>query len=562
MKEIKDSIIKNAFLYAPSSIKNILKIKNIYSLHFHKDIFIKNNFKDIRFLKFYLSAKQMDNDNKLLLKLLDVSLIKISNFFNQKFEIQKTNEFYQALMGYWLIHIISQYIYFSRLLKFINKNNLIPVQIQFSEPINPENSDDYFELINKPIYQNYLFSSFLKISNVKSYTFQKNNHKYIKNYNKNIFNKLIFKIYFLIFKLIKPDTLIIDPYFKNNHLINKFKLTFFSKFKILFLNPRFLLNYDHSKSKKNNLINFNFKDNLLSYIFHNIPNEILLAIEGKLKINFNYIPKKIFTKNSFAISNFHLFHSHNIDKLQVYVGQHGSTHGIFKGHLSEIFERRISSKYFTYGWREDSSTIKFCSQKFKISRTNSDKILFATNNNSVFFLRYQSYYAPFQNEISFVQNPINFIKHSKFKKNIIYRPYPARTHCFDNLTAIKKSIPELLIDKNKDFFDSIINSRVVIFDHLGLAFLEALSVNIPVVLILDPKANHFRESFYKYSKMLIENNILFYSPITASEFINKNFFTFEKHWSSNKLQKDIKEFLSIYYNTDSNWHKVWIESLS
>ena len=59
---------------------------------------------------------------------------------------------------------------------------------------------------------------------------------------------------------------------------------------------------------------------------------------------------------------------------------------------------------------------------------------------------------------------------------------------------IKTILPELRIDNNKDFYKSIVDRKLLIFNYNGTSFLEALSLNIPLLLVLDQNIWHIRES--------------------------------------------------------------------
>ena len=69
------------------------------------------------------------------------------------------------------------------------------------------------------------------------------------------------------------------------------------------------------------------------------------------------------------------------------------------------------------------------------------KILFVTNNTSVFFLRFQSHQQPFNNFKEHFQNPVEFIGNSKLKKNILFRNYKtSNDSSFKIQKELKKSI--------------------------------------------------------------------------------------------------------------------------
>ena len=87
---------------------------------------------------------------------------------------------------------------------------------------------------------------------------------------------------------------------------------------------------------------------------------------------------------------------------------------------SELLKRRLCHKYFAYGWSTKNITnILLLPLANKITPYDDKKILFVTNNTSVFFLRFQSHQQPFNNFKEHFQNPVEFIGNSKLKKYFI-----------------------------------------------------------------------------------------------------------------------------------------------
>ena len=108
---------------------------------------------------------------------------------------------------------------------------------------------------------------------------------------------------------------------------------------------------------------------------------------------------------------------------------------------------------------------------------------------------------------------------------------------------IKTILPELRIDNNKDFYKSIVDRKLLIFNYNGTSFLEALSLNIPLLLVLDQNIWHIRDSEKKYFKLLSDVGILHSSQTSIRNFIEKNSKNIEIWWKHELLQKNIKIFL-------------------
>ena len=71
-------------------------------------------------------------------------------------------------------------------------------------------------------------------------------------------------------------------------------------------------------------------------------------------------------------------------------------------------------------------------------------------------------------------------------------------------------------------------------------------LNYPTILIFDKKYCNFRRSSQEDFLKLEKCNILFYSPIEASDFVNKNYDNLNKWWSSLEVQNQRKSFCEKY----------------
>ena len=550
------------FLYAPIFNDKIAKL-NKCTLDYHYDLFDKK-FNDIKLLDHSFSQKEI---NKYFIKTTrsyETQLSNIKNYLNRKFSLNHNEKFYEIILGYWLIHLISKFYFFENLYNYLSKKEIIPIQIINKKKVAPLNTDTFLDLfVNSEDYQNYLFSFYLSLINAKTYKIDtdftlnqktKKKYRYLRKFKYYLFN--------FILKVIKPKTIFFNLNIKNrfDSILKKFFVAISSYFNLICYDYGFISEKCiNSKSSLNSIDEIIHKDKLFTFLINNIPLNITKNISRNKNDIFAYVPKNLFTYNNHFTDDFSFFYSNFYERVNLFICQHGSQYGIQNNHILEYLERRISDNYFTYGWEDGGNTISlnksFLNKSyFNKNAKNFNNLLFVTNNNPIFFLRFQSHQQPFNNTIDYQNIPIEFIRVSLFKEKILFRPYIGSGHkMFKNLTKIKNYFPNLKIDKSLNISKSILNSRIVVLDHFGTAYFESLIQNKPTFLILNKLSNNFRKKFNSIELKLIKNKMLFYSPALASKFINDSYNDINIFWSSENVQKTIKELINNYYNIDDKW---------
>ena len=550
------------FLYAPISNDKITKL-NKCTLDYHYDLFDKK-FNNIKLLDHSFSQKEI---NKYFIKTTrsyELQLRDIKNYLNRKFSLNHNEKFYEIILGYWLIHLISKFYFFENLYNFLSKKEIIPIQTINKKKLAPLNTDTFLDLfVNSEDYQNYLFSFYLSLINAKTYKIDtdfvlnqkiKTKYRYLRKFKYYLVN--------FILKIIKPKTIFFDLNIKNrfDSLLKKSFIAISSYFNLICYDYGFISGKCiNSKSNLNSIDEIVNKDKLFTYLINNIPLNITKNILINKNDIFAYVPKNLFTYNNHFSNDFSFFYSNFYESVNLYIGQHGSQYGIQNNHILEYLERRISDNYFTYGWEDGDNTISLNKSYLNKSLSNKNvknfkNLLYVTNNNPIFFQRFQSHQQPFNNKIDYQDTPIDFIKNSLLKEKILFRSYKSSNKkIFKNISKIQKNFPNLKIDKNLNISKSILNSRIIVLDHIGTAYFESLIQNKPTFLILNKLSNNFRKKFNSIERKLIQNKMLFYSPVLASKFINDSYNDINIFWSSENVQKTIKELINNYYNIDDKW---------
>jgi putative transferase (TIGR04331 family) len=89
----------------------------------------------------------------------------------------------------------------------------------------------------------------------------------------------------------------------------------------------------------------------------------------------------------------------------------------------------------------------------------------------------------------------------------------------------------------------MLKSRLVIIDYLSTAYLEALIMNIPTLILFDPSRYFMEKSYENFFDELIHVGVIQTNPEVAAEFINNMGENIEQWWESKEVQKARKCFL-------------------
>ena len=288
--------------------------------------------------------------------------------------------------------------------------------------------------------------------------------------------------------------------------------------------------------------------------------------EVYLSLNWPKSPKIILT--STAHINNDLFKYYAAQKQnsgsKLFIHQHGGGFGPGNSNLGEYFERRISSKFITWGWGYGlKKIIPFRFNKIKnlnINKTKSSRgiILSCINGYNLpgrMFNGPRDIYKTIKynnNIIDLFKNlDKNILKFSKISFNDFNRE--------PNLKSIiKKNFPSLLVSRHDqslllgiDRKNTVLNQskkfKLIVETLDSTGFIEAMFYNIPVVLLLDRSFMILdRSNTKKIYKLLERENIVFYCPKKLSIHINNSYSKIEKWWYSQKLQRCRKIFCETY----------------
>ncbi|MEK9657773.1 MAG: LIC12162 family protein [bacterium] len=261
--------------------------------------------------------------------------------------------------------------------------------------------------------------------------------------------------------------------------------------------------------------------------------ELFDKYEEKAENSFPKSPKKIITSIGLYRNESIRFwlakcRENNIPLLNL---QHGGNYGVFSNlYHSQRIEEICSNKFLSYGWdravenKNNSKIVPFyiMKQAFLNKKKKVDK------QRPILMVGYNAYKGN-----PFVFNPnidqylcwqIQFLKKLSLsvQQQLLYRGFIKLT--IDITQRIKEEFPDLQVEKMTvtPIEKRILSSKLVVIDRPVTVFLEALSLNKPILLFWNPMCTDidFHVQAKSYFNALKDVGILHHCPIKASETLN------------------------------------------
>jgi putative transferase (TIGR04331 family) len=344
------------------------------------------------------------------------------------------------------------------------------------------------------------------------------------------------------------------------------------------------------KAIKKKSINFQKKNNREDfYLFNKISDKFVNFINFSLEWNF----PRIFLENCFKLEDIYdklnwpkkpkYIYSetaHNFDEVyKIYLAkkrlmgskiaffQHGYG-GFFdnNNYFNIFYEKKICDKYFAWGSNLKEKKVV----NISIHYLNKDK-KYSYNFNAKKGVLIELYDF---NEVP-QRTPNGYLSSYNRKINTINMINGLFINLNDN---IKKVINfKILNQSNKKLIEESIKSKISVAKFLntekrsynllnkfnlqihfflGTGFFESMHLNFPVILIYDEKfLDKLDLNFKKMIQSLIDVNIVFKDSMTASQFINNNYYSIKKWWLNKKLQSIRDQFVEKYCDSGLDFFK-------
>ena len=333
-----------------------------------------------------------------------------------------------------------------------------------------------------------------------------------------------------------------------------------------FYNTKFKLKYSQYSSELRKEIYFdNFEENvnleeiinlLLKILKKSLPISILedyKSLEKKTKIiNFPKKPKYIFTSYAFESNEVFKFYLANQKKynknVKYLVYQHGGSY-ITRIDNSYNNECKTADTFLCWGEKIDknlNNNVNFFN--FKLSNKNyfiknkANKLLVILRSSGYNAVPYDRYLEG-KRELEFTLDFLNKLP-DYIKSDVLLREHSGskgQLKMYDNI------LNKFEIDYgDKNYFESINNSKIIFFNHDSTGLLEMLGCNKPTICAWPNFSNHLNMSIEDDYKYLIDGKILFQNNEDLLKHLIQFWQNPKKWWFNESTQNCIKQFINLY----------------
>ena len=238
--------------------------------------------------------------------------------------------------------------------------------------------------------------------------------------------------------------------------------------------------------------------------------------------------------------------------------------------ITERERQRMADVFLTWGWANEGSinsgnivNPRFRQLESRVrQRARGKSILFVATGQPRYPYRFHSCPAGSQWDVYFDWQ-FRFLTclSDEIRSSVSYRPYPIN-YAHIGEQRIRRSFPSLQWHTSSgSIWNKLIESRIVVIDHLGTTLLETLAGNIPTILFWDPERWEVRPEAQTYIEGLREVQILQDSPEIAAAKLVEVYGDPAPWWNSDRVQNARRRFVGRHALTKESWISSWVENL-
>ena len=530
---------------------------------------------------------KISKDIKNLTKIYDYFLKQLAARLNDFHKKNYDLKFWEFIIGKWIRYYVSFLFDRWEQMSYVLKNFKIDeVQlIRFDEKkfIKANFSDFMYMAHTDSSWNHWIFAEMIHSERKLNIAYVKNEDKVIiKDIDKIKKNKFIFKVKenFLVNLF---NRFFLKFIFNQNLLIHSLYLPKSYKYKLLLKYNKFITKFNFNRKYEKN-VNIELRKKIFNNIkgFDKFTNFVSSLIylhmpctyfenfkELSAEVENSILPKKpkiIFTSNGYDDDDFFKIYciKKKINGAKIIALQHGGSIFTNENSIDDIYIAELSDKYLTWGLSPilNKSIPLFISTviKKKINKNFFNKGLLISHFNAHPFptsyntkVRHHSDIISYQNRIiNFLKNvdkKILFSSVIKERKEFLEAFSTNEAVSYEKLNPghIKKNLPEInFINTKKKIWEISKRYRIVVETISSTGFLEAMYLNIPIILLLDRKVDRFKPEHKHYYDNLEKVNILHYNPEDAAKFINSIYDNPSKWWNDKNTQKTREQYCSKF----------------
>ena len=541
-----------------------------------KENFNENEYKVAKY--HWDDKKKLSTDILYIEKVYKYFLDQLTYNLNIFHKTDYDRDLWQIILGMWLKQYIS--FLFDRWEQFISvsKNFKISeatlIKFDSEERFIPSNHYNYWFQIHHTNWNHWIFSKMVKNEKKLNFSYIEDSNQlekkpYFYEGKESAFKETLSKFFL---KFLPNQNLVIS----NLYLPQFYKLKLHLKYNKYIIKNNFEQRYEKKvniNSRKeifNNIKGFDdFTNFLSSLLYLNIPCSFFENLKYlKEKAENSVLPQSpnmILTSTDYVFNDFFKIYcaSRKREKnTKIIFFQHGSYFNL-ECALGDDFEANISDKFLTYGpspiLNKTIPLFMFNIIKKKIKKNSTAKGILISHFFSMSYPseynslpRYYSDTLTYNNLISDFVKKINknllSITDIKIKKSNI-RIYKSNFP----VESLKKVLPKINFKYGGlPVWQESKKYKIVIETLNGTGFLEAMHLNIPVILLIKPTINQFKLKYKDYYENLKMVNILFTDGEKAAEFVNSIYENPLTWWNKKETQEIRRNFCSKFASDKKN----------
>lgn len=247
--------------------------------------------------------------------------------------------------------------------------------------------------------------------------------------------------------------------------------------------------------------------------------------------------------------------------------QHGGYYGTQRYMIHETHELGITDRYYTWGWERSETRTEVVPQP--ASKLLGRKPLPADGRTGLLFILTS---AP-RFLLEFPDSPGQYHDYLHLQRLFVESLEPrlldemrVRPHISDYGWDVAQrwhdQFPRVALETwDKSFWESLVDCRLFVTDHISTTYLEAIAANKPTILFWKPDAavNSIHPDAQSYFDDLRAVGILHDSPQAAAKAVERAYWDVEAWWNEPRRQLAIDRFRQRFARTSSNALALWTE---
>jgi putative transferase (TIGR04331 family) len=251
--------------------------------------------------------------------------------------------------------------------------------------------------------------------------------------------------------------------------------------------------------------------------------------------------------------------------------QHGAGFGFSRLLGVERYSRQVSDKFYTWGWAGQENDPRLAnlpgaklSLKSRPPGTSARHrmIMLVSTIYPRFLYRFQSY--PIGTQwLRYIQAMMEFIEAlGPHRQGVLsYRGLDLDGE--GTSEQIRERFPHVAVDRHDHPFPyQMHRSRVVVFDHPGTTFLEAMAANVPSIIFFDPRYWDCRSEAQPYFDLLQRAGIFHDTPQAAARQVARLYDHIDSWWFCRSIQDARQEFVDHFALNSPDWNRQWVKAIT